>query len=292
MTSIDVRTIMNQGLNRTGYTGSSGGGYTGSVGADGVGSIGPTGFTGSASSAIGPTGFTGSGGAGFTGSEGIQGTTGMDGVVGIASSFDTGTSAPSGSGLATGTFRFNSISNPTTLWLQTSDVFTNATLKTWIQQFGLSTTPNNKGQIIARNTASSTNPCEIVFTITGAISFGGTSGEYASIPVTTNAVNPGITSFTPGDVFSFEFSRTGDQGTIGFTGSVGIGFTGSSGAGFTGSLGFSGSIGSIGPTGFVGSLGPTGFTGSGASGFTGSLGPTGFTGSVGPGGTGSIGPTG
>jgi len=195
---------MNQGLNRTGYTGSEGAGFTGSVGPGGAGSIGPTGFTGSASTVIGPTGFTGSSGAGFTGSGGA-GFTGSSGAgLGYVATSLTAENIATGSGI-------NWALNPGgTTWVGST-----------AYRVGM------RVRIIA--TASPTNYVEGTIT-----SFSSGNPDQMFVDVDTAVGAGAFTSWTITVAGNKGF--TGSVGA-GFTGSTGSGFTGSASTaiGFTGS---------------------------------------------------------
>ena len=218
-----------------GATGSQGlQGSTGLTGATGVkgstGSTGPQGASG-ATGHIGGTGATGSGATGATGLQGATGRIGSTGATGyrggIVYEFEiqTGAADP-----VSGAFKFNVPG--TTLRINKLDQG-GVDVSTWISTWDDSTT-NPHGTLTIQEAEGDLIDLR-VYQITGAVV---DSGTYYSIPVTL--ITSGGT-FADGQLFTLEYSRTGNIGLTGATGSQGP----------------------------AGSTGPIGATGSGATGATG-----------------------
>ena len=220
-----------------GATGSQGlQGSTGLTGATGVkGSTGSTGLQGASGSTghIGGTGATGSGATGATGLQGATGRIGSTGATGyrggIVYEFEiqTGAADP-----VSGAFKFNVPG--TTLRINKLDQG-GVDVSTWIATWDDSTT-NPHGTLTIQEAEGDLIDLR-VYQITGAVV---DSGTYYSIPVTL--ITSGGT-FADGQLFTLEYSRTGNIGLTGATGSQGP----------------------------AGSTGPIGATGSGATGATGPL---------------------
>jgi hypothetical protein len=220
-----------------GATGSQGlQGSTGLTGATGVkgstGSTGPQGASG-ATGHIGGTGATGSGATGATGLQGATGRIGSTGATGyrggIVYEFEiqTGAGDP-----VSGAFKFNVPG--TTLRINKLDQG-GVDVSAWISTWDDSTT-NPHGTLTIQEAEGDLIDLR-VYQITGAVV---DSGTYYSIPVTL--ITSGGT-FADGQLFTLEYSRTGNIGLTGATGSQGP----------------------------AGSTGPIGATGSGATGATGPL---------------------
>jgi len=304
----------------TGFTGSNGViGFTGSQGIQGIigftGSQGVIGYTGSQgvigfTGSQGIIGYTGSQGIiGFTGSNGVIGYTGSNGVTGYAGSLGyTGSKGDTGSfGGASFDYTFSSntvntdpgsgvVKFNTANLASASVMYISFLDSTGANSYNYLTTIDDstsaiKGNFNVVEAANSLNFSQ--FSIVGNHSH---TGNYFEVPI---AWLSGGYSFANNLSTVATFTRTGDKGDTGFTGSQGIqgaigytgsqgiqgviGYTGSNGVtGFTGSQGVIGYTGSNGVTGYTGSNGVIGFTGSqGVIGYTGSNGVTGFTGSNG-----------
>ena len=213
----------------TGFTGSLGGtGFTGSVGY--TGSLGGTGFTGS----LGGTGFTGSlGGTGFTGSLGSNGFVGSQGdKAGLKYSFSTTITAGTTSN---GDVRYNNslVSSVTALYINYNDTSGTA-FNSFFAKWSDSTNTSNKGHVIVESNVNGST----VHNIFRVISVSDNTTYY-----TVNvAFVAGSTLPAASEPVAISFVRTGDAGSIGYTGSQSTtpGYTGSIGVGYTGSAGTGG----------------------------------------------------
>jgi hypothetical protein len=134
---------------------------------------------------------------------GLQGDSGASAGVQFTYSSTTTDSDP-----GSGVFRFNNatIASVTAGYFDNLDV-DGATASTWLDTFDDSTTTTSKGTLLARGIDSP--DAWAIFTVTGSVTDG---TGYRKLTLTYVASGG---TFTGGEVFAFNFSRTGDKGADG-----------------------------------------------------------------------------